>query len=349
MKVFVFGAGASKGAQITSLSEQFKAPLADELFEKRYQDCAKETLLHADQLQECRIAANNGGSVEKWLTDKWSKIGSYKSQLKQRTEKAFFGHLTFYVWRLLQQVSSVNKPNTYSNFMEKLTSSSRDEDFGLISFNYDTMLDQAISDHCKTALVSLDAYKRVNYVKPHGSVNWFMKARDDDPNPPKEHNFDLATRMNMAAENMFNGSPLTLDSLQILNARHPDLMNQPNLADLFRTFDSKYFYPLVLVPLLTKLYPHIKKLNELIIDEGRRVLSDATEIYFIGYQASDEIIFEMLQDVRFGTPVHIVGVNSGSINNTMTRVIGHPMTNGKLKEGQRYQLGFAGFVDSIDF
>ncbi len=350
MKVFVFGAGASKGAQLADLPEQYRAPLANELFDRQYQDYAKQTLLPIDLMEEGRLAGTNASSsVEKWLTEKWAKIPNYKTGRTQHTERASFGHLTFYVWRLLQQVSSIDKPNKYSEFMKKLTARDRDENFGLISFNYDTMLDQAITEHAKISLGTLKGYKIANYVKPHGSVNWFIKPRTDDPPPPKEHNFDLPARINLAAENMFNGSALSMENLEILNPSNPDLMNQKNLEQLFRMFDNRYFYPMVLVPLLTKLYPHISKLNDFIMSEGERILSNATEIYLIGYQASDEIIFEMMQDVRFGTLLHIVGVNSGSINNTMTRVMGHSLIKGKLKEGKRYQVGFAGFVDSVDF
>ncbi|MDB4978122.1 MAG: hypothetical protein JWM56_308 [Candidatus Peribacteria bacterium] len=233
--------------------------------------------------------------------------------------------------------------------MAKITSSDRDEDIGLISFNYDTLLDQAITEHRKVSLTSLEAYKRENYVKPHGSINWFLGTRSEDPFPPREVTFDRGTRIKFSAQHMFNGPPLDLDKLEMLDANHEDLIRLENLDKLFQRFDPKYFYPLVLVPLLTKLYPHINQLNELIINEGKKLLSQASEIFFIGYQASDEVIFEMLEDIQYGVPLHVIGNKAGSTNQIMKKTLEHPVVQGRLTEGILYSDGFAQFVDSSKF
>lgn len=349
MKVFVFGAGASKGAQSITLDKQYQAPLANELFAPQYQDYAVQTLLTPDVMEQYRLESDNVGSVEKWLTQKWDKINSYQSSSKIRRERSSFGHITFYVWRLLQQISSVRQANSYEVFISKLTNSDRDEDFGLVSFNYDTMLDQAVINYCKTPLINLDSYKKVNYIKPHGSINWFIKPRNIDPPVPRERNFDLATRINLAAEHMFNGPPLSLNNMEILSPTNPDLMNQKHLDQLFMMFDNKYFYPLVLVPLLSKLYSHIEDLNELIMSEGKRLMSKASEIYFIGYQGADDIIFEMLQEAKWNTPLHVIGRNAESVDLIMNNVINHQSVKGLLKEGKKFSNGFDSFSHSTDY
>jgi hypothetical protein len=50
MKVFIFGAGASQGSQLTTPHDEFKAPLTNELFNKYYEKHAEEVSLYQANL-----------------------------------------------------------------------------------------------------------------------------------------------------------------------------------------------------------------------------------------------------------------------------------------------------------
>jgi hypothetical protein len=76
MKVFIFGAGASQASQQSPLGFNVpspKAPLVDQLFDPQYGDCASN-ILPDDEFQEVRLGVQSGGSLEKWLTQRWEQI-----------------------------------------------------------------------------------------------------------------------------------------------------------------------------------------------------------------------------------------------------------------------------------
>jgi hypothetical protein len=76
MKVFVFGAGASKGSQEgLSLNANQKAPLVDELFSSQYDQLY---LSHEEYIQCQEGRLDCGGSVEQWLSTRWAGVESLR-------------------------------------------------------------------------------------------------------------------------------------------------------------------------------------------------------------------------------------------------------------------------------
>ena len=188
MKIFIFGAGASLASQGPNPQSRI-APLVDQLFDPRYGDCATDILSDED-FQEARSAAEKAGSLEKWLTQRWERIQSLREDITKTAEKAFFGSICFYIWNLLQKVSTTySARNGYNLFTRKLKD--RDEPFGLISFNYDTLLDRAVTHQFGVPLISLDSYLKVHLIKPHGSVNWLLMKRNNDPSAYPRMSFDV--------------------------------------------------------------------------------------------------------------------------------------------------------------
>src|SRR5260370_35432486 len=189
MKIFIFGAGAYKGSQGQVDNPSFVSPLTDELFDEEYRGYAtygQYEILSKSELSKCANESKKMGSVEQWLTQRWNNISNFSQPRNQKVEKIFFGRVTFYIWQLLQAVSSqtYNSSNAYALLMEKLRIS--DQPFGLISFNYDTLLDRAVIDVFDETLTSFDDYNNFPFVKPHGSVNWILGKRASDPNTPPE-------------------------------------------------------------------------------------------------------------------------------------------------------------------
>jgi hypothetical protein len=111
MKVFIFGAGASLASQEqTSLNESQRAPLVDQLFNPRYGNSATD-ILSDDEFQEGRVGAESG-SLETWLTRRWEQIESRKQDITKFAERAFFGRICFYIWKLLVSVSTTYNDST---------------------------------------------------------------------------------------------------------------------------------------------------------------------------------------------------------------------------------------------
>lgn len=145
MNVFVFGAGASLGSQDPHMygrDSPLRAPLVDQLFDLHYQQHGANILV-GDDYSECRDGTAAAGSAEKWLTQQWERIEQLSQPQSKAAEWALFGRLAFYIWHFLQLVSATyTDASGYSLFMKKLRM--RDEPFGLISFNYDTLLDRSV-------------------------------------------------------------------------------------------------------------------------------------------------------------------------------------------------------------
>ncbi len=341
MKIFIFGAGASKGSQGQVDNPSFVSPLTDELFDDEYRGYAtygQYEILSKAELSKCAEESKNNGSVEQWLTQRWNNINNFTQLRTQSAEKIFFGRLTFYIWQLLQAVSTqtYNSSNAYTVLMEKLRIS--DQPFGLISFNYDTLLDRAAIEVFGETFTSIDDYYNFPYIKPHGSVNWILGKRDGDPNTPPEAQLDIGIKIDTAVKHMLTGSALSLNTLRVLGPRQPTLSN---LTFMINVFSNQYFYPLIFMPLSSKLYPFVDGFSETIIQRSKELIKKATEIYLIGYNAKDDIIKDILLEAPAPTPLHIV--KNGSAEQTMEEVL--HLAPSLLVRGNASNFGFRDFAE----
>jgi len=343
MKVFVFGAGASMDSQhIDNMSESLKAPLMRELFLARYSVYAQEVGLPLYKFAELRSLAGN--NVEQYLTNRWEVIQRHQSRHYQEGEKRLFGKLVFYMWRLLLFVSTTynsDENNTYKVMLEKILNNN--EDHGYINFNYDTLLDKAIKDAYGVNFSSLDDYFNIDYIKPHGSVNWLMSNRVDEDQIAFHGNFFEQTRYDMASNKMLTGEPIPYENIRVIDPKDPNIDLHHIQAIIQSLFGSRFFYPLVFIPLTSKLYNSVADFNNRIISKGNEIMGKATEVYLIGYSASDQIIRDMLHNAPNGTKLHVVGRESSE--KIMQGLIDE--FNGRLIKGDIYTEGFTNFVLKI--
>lgn len=344
MKVFIFGAGASLGSQGVDFERlHVKAPLVSDLADPRYSDIADYVGLSQDFLSslQAEILKSNK-SLEQCLTDRWDKINTLNSESKKRTERKFFGQFTFYLWRLLQGVSEtyhdgMNK-NIYKEFIRKLNDN--DEEYGFISFNYDTLLDQAYQEVGAAVLANtLLSYKASNYIKPHGSVNWFLKLRTSDPKFPTETAMDIPGRFGRASTLIFNSNPISMGEAIVVDPGAVDLKDPKFIASPL--FGGQYAYPLLFLPTISKQYAWVQGFSDEIILEGRELIKKAKEIYLIGYRAQDDIIRELFSTVQSGATLNVVGFDD--VNEIRSNVLGWRK---ELKPGAAFHKGFESFVAS---
>jgi len=307
MKIFIFGAGASLGSQdrtIGSLDPSFHAPLVDQLFNPTYKKYSNNTL-NESEFEECKNAVKSCGSLERWLTERWEAIQALRDENSKQAEKAFFGGITFYLWFLLQAVSSngYSEPNGYSILLQKIRK--KDELFALISFNYDTLLDQAVQHRFRRSLLTLEEYLSFGLIKPHGSVNWLLRKRAEDPGLPEGTQIEQVLRLRTATSKLYNGPPHSMVNIEIINPDNPDLLTFEKTLSRFR---YQYFYPLLFMPLTGKLYSQVEGFQEKIIQRGHDLLRQASEIYLVGYRAADDLIKEMFKNVNSNTVLHVIGI-----------------------------------------
>jgi len=339
MKIFVFGAGASRGAQdqkIFKEGHEQRAPLINELFRPYYLKGLVSGL--SLDLPECQEAAKKAGSLEKWLTSKWDSISQIGVEKLRRAEKSWFGNINLYIWNVLNYVSQ-SYPNAqgYGQFLTKLREKA--EDFGLVSFNYDTLMDQAYQDVFQKSLSEGKAYLSEDIVKLHGSINWFLKSREgDDSLPHARHRGDTSVRVRLIAENFYNGGPLEMNKLEVIDPKHSSLKN---LDVVMSYFSSGNFYPLLFMPLVGKMYDTVSGFSNLVLAKAEEMFRKASDIYLIGYSASDSIIHDLVRLAPPKTKLHVVGM--GSAKKIASHVISQ---NRNLEEGLISDRGFQDFINN---
>ncbi len=341
MKVYIFGAGASQASQDRTTFEYShpqKSPLTNELFNPQY----KEYIEHGISLdqEECLNEVLHAGSVENWLTGRWSQIDAYPLEEIRHAERTWFGNLTFYMWNMLNNVSSTYpQAPVYSELLLKLKQAQKP--FSLISFNYDTLLDRAYQDIFGSTLSRKEKYLDAKFYKPHGSVNWFLKQRPTDiPFGQDRHFDDLSSRMRESAENLYNGASMKMAELEIHDPKSIILKDIESIFSFYR--NQGYVYPLMFMPLTQKNYAFVEEFESIMISSAKAQLEKATDIYLIGYSAGDELIHLLLKSVKPHTKLHVVGRSQKSVDDIKLKTI---EKNPNLIDGQKnYTSGFPAFV-----
>jgi hypothetical protein len=339
MKIFIFGAGASLGSQNGRYGQEsvYRAPLMDELFHHRYRKIARDYLLDDTLLDkfELEISHREDKSVEKWLSEKWVSLKDIKSEDKKRAEINVFGKIVFYIWNVLRIVStSYDEGNIYHIFLQRFIDTF-DEDIGIIDFNYDTLLDQSYEHVYNISFKgNLDTYLKRRFIKPHGSINWIMPPRSNDPNVPQRNDTNL--RIRMAMEEYFSG-PISIESLEVLNPGIEHLRDV-NIAKSWESIGHPFFYPLIFLPLANKDFTNITGFQNKVIERAKNIMMMANEVYLIGYKAEDDIINDLLSVVPFGSQLHVVSMHDAK--KISQRVLN---INNNLRRGSIINGGFSDF------
>ncbi len=335
MKIYIFGAGASLGSQKDKYSKDslVRAPLVNELFDPRYGESALY-MLTPEELSEFReeIERQPNRSVEEWLGERWNRIESIPSRARKESEKKLFGHIVLYIWNVLRRVSDTYAiDNVYRLFLKNL----EHEDFGLISFNYDTLLDRAYEEIFHKIFIHLDDYIGENFVKPHGSVNWLLEKRDTDRMVPP--NNDISLRIGLAMQQFFTNGVHNMDKIRVLRPTIEALRNG-DVAEVWRILGMDYFYPLIFIPIAQKQLDHVAVFQERIIEKGKEMMRTAEEIYVIGYRAKDDIARELIKCAPDGTPIHVVSDQGAKVISDDILAWAKNLTKGSWIDG-----GFASF------
>ncbi len=138
---------------------------------------------------------------------------------------------------------------------------------------------------------------------------------------------------------MFNGTPIrSWDQLLVIPPRHVAMRNYETV---FRWVSYGSFYPLVLLPLTTKMHDFMPALIPDMIERAQRLLARADNVYVVGYRARDEIFRSMLETVRQGTRLHVIG--RGSTSQIAGHILGLCPHMSLFTDSE---VGFQGFVET---
>lgn len=196
-KTYIFGAGASAwcvhGDEAKGYREhQCSMPLGVELFDRKYRDFRKKYKGADLSVTEINSRARD---VEQCLNDEWISFKAYRPDVAARHV-----NIQFYMQELFTELSkTLANADHFDNrlyhlFARKLnkhlhgnTGLSKDEKVvNLITFNYDTLLEDALNDYfTEHPIQGMDSYcdavdKKVDVFKPHGSCNWGWPFRNEE-------------------------------------------------------------------------------------------------------------------------------------------------------------------------
>jgi len=344
MEIFIFGAGATKAAQdkqSPSLHQQ--ASLANDLFDSKYGPWADELGISRETLArwqaEWQIAHPN--NLEDWLSDRWEKAQtSINQQVKDKVLQEL-AKIAFFIRNLMQGVSLTYQSNScYGRLLHHLTENDNLE-FGLISFNYDTMLDKAVQEH-GASLHNLAQYFKHRLIKPHGSVNWLFEP-DNSTMPTLERANSIVDRiahLPVAFSAFF--MPVPLKNLQVMNPNDKELNHLDLMYD--ERFGWQYFLPSVVLPMTGKVYGiQCDGLHQQLKSNLEQLLARASQVYIVGYTCRDSIIQEVLRNSLSPTvPIVLVGCHHQTCNQLgqyLSTIVELP------NPIALYDKGFTNFVD----
>ncbi|MFA6042317.1 MAG: hypothetical protein WCV85_04355 [Patescibacteria group bacterium] len=364
MKLFIFGAGASRGSTNKNVEHNsLQAPLANELLDDIYKSYADALDLNIDVLRadykkykEEALLNKQVVSLETWMTDLWHKAhagaGSLTSEIIT-SYRGFLGRFAHYLRWMLQEISQLkSNSELYRLLLIKLHEEGvNGVEHAYVNFNYDTLFDIAYDDIWGTTLSDIDSYTSHRILKPHGSINWFAQKRDQDGGIPSKHaDNDERNRYRVASRNLFNGSPVDLKDHRTYDPKSTLLHNSSFIGS--SDFKGDYFQPLIFLPLSEKMFDHIPELSKKIEKAASEILPNVDQVYLIGYQANDKLIHEWISTYIKKAVLHVVSNTEDSCNALMSKM--QEMHKDVFEKGTvtydandtSFKNGFYNFVES---
>ena len=189
-RTFVFGAAASSFCVFGDNKKDFRnsklnPPTGFELFDEKYDDFIKK---YQGAETTVPLFESMDKDIEACLNEEWEE---YKSSYNKQVAIRHI-NIQYYMQDLFRNISdnvvnNYSRKNLYSLFLNKIQkelSKNSNEIISLISFNYDTILDQYISKIFNYSLDNIDDYTDYNnrnllLFKPHGSCDWGWKLKDN--------------------------------------------------------------------------------------------------------------------------------------------------------------------------
>ena len=313
-KMFVFGAAASSfcvfGNSLKGFREShLNPPTGFEIFDDKYESFISQ--YPAARLSIPLFEAKDK-NIEECMEEEWQIFKSYYSP------QVAIRHINiqFYLQSLFKAISKdvVEKHyrnNLYSLFLNKFQgylAANPSERISLVSFNYDTILDNFISQIYRYPLNKMDDYinwndRNILLFKPHGSCNWGWKLKQDklDNNTqatianalyeegiePWEIYFNLIGDLNeVVAQNTWG--------LEYFNDKHSRgrFTINKNLIEQIPENTTDTYFPSLLIPYRDKdemimPYDHFNAMTT--------VIRQAEELYLIGWKGNEDLFNKQIK------------------------------------------------------
>jgi hypothetical protein len=344
----ILGAGASCDSGGPAGHTESRPPLASELFEQRGAFDQAVTHFPACRAILARLrsaGAEGGGAVEAALRELQAQEDEYPER------KLHIAAVRFYLQEIIEWCSASWLKVTagitnYVSLVDILAAwrHRAAERVVFVTFNYDRLLEQALTDVVSFDFQSLEDYvKRDDFtlIKPHGSVNWGRVApwKGDFVRGPGARDMVLAHIQTLEVTNEYRLMTSIDDVWDLVVAPGPAV----NAAAAARL-------PAIAIPVDRKNEfecptDHLETLNEL--------LPEVRKVVIIGWRATEEHFLRILQD-KFGSEprkILVVAESEDSAASTTQNLVKAGIN--KLTDGSHYMpetsgVGMTGLVHGAD-
>ncbi|MBK8088090.1 MAG: hypothetical protein IPK31_09140 [Chitinophagaceae bacterium] len=171
----IFGAGASLDYTFDQ-EDSVRPPLGNDLFSDTFSNLISQ-FKGVESLSSQILQSKN---IEIFFQEQWNNIKNTHNPklLNKLIDTQYYLH---YLFRHLSTTCRNNRKNNYSSFFQSLENylitKGWDEKAMIVSFNYDTLIENALShslDYTFTDFGDYINYKNSRFLlfKPHGSWNW---------------------------------------------------------------------------------------------------------------------------------------------------------------------------------
>lgn len=343
-RMFVFGAGASAfcsfGENTTNFMQSpLRPPIGTDIFHTRYSSLI-EQFPGAEEI--IPFFEDRGWDIEACMQEEWEKaMHSFNPKITSRHI-----NIQFYLSELFRKISAEvftkhKRGNLYSLFSLKLQThlskpQNSKEKVGIVSFNYDTILDQFIESNFSAPFANMNNYidwqkRQVVLFKPHGSCNWgweFLPGKID-PKIQGQHKianhlystqtlpaiiyYDMLGDLNT---NVYQGAWAMEESV------HPRGVGRFTInKNRIKNFSSTHgnFFPALLMPYRDKdefvmPYSHFHAL--------RTYLNHIEELYLIGWKGNEDAFNHQ---INLHAPnlkkIIIVNPDANSVKENLSKVL----------------------------
>ena len=317
MLMVIFGAGASYDSCPTyppgyvkaviggdPLNNHYRPPLANELFDNR--PMFAEAIERFPQCQPIvpRLRSLRGETLEAILEDLQAKSDFYPRGKQQLAAVRYY--LQFVIRECERRWRGVQKGVTnYKSLLDEIERTYPQEPVCLVTFNYDTLLEDALSQF-GLSIEAMDDYtnKHAFYklFKVHGSVNWAREVNGPTKAQNPEHAWSVVNDLiERAAE-------IPITQRYVLTADHP-----PGVVQLGSVQDAFLGrVPARVTPVFPAIAIPVEKKNAFecpqdMLADLISLLPKVSKILAIGWRATEAHFLALLKtNLRRGPELHIV-------------------------------------------
>ncbi|WP_394774463.1 hypothetical protein [Flavobacterium sp.] len=314
-KMVILGAGASFDFSFDGkILEKDRPPLTYNLFNDEYDKILSSypgaNVLASEVLQAL--------DVERFFQEQWEDVKKYHNP--DLLNKII--NTQYYLQNLFMDVSDKCKNVKRSNYNSLMSLASKytvskGEPILITSFNYDTLIEQAIEAVSGYAYKKIDDYidtnRKLILFKPHGSWNWvrYFKNNATATTPATKNqlfSLDLYLKKKTYSE-LF----LEIDDKVAID-------NSPSLTNNSPTF--KRFLPQLLIPFTDK--------DDFVMPMNQRLLLEANldkiqEILIIGWKGTEQVFKDLLRSKIGHKQIKITVVNKK--DDTIQKVLSSDLPN----------------------